>query len=88
MDVSLTPELEEFVLSRLRTGNYQSASDVVSEALRLMEDREKLRTAELREFREEVESRLATLDKGEGMDGEEVFARIRKKSEDLRNRHT
>jgi hypothetical protein len=50
----------------------ESASDGVREALRL--------------FRTEVDRRLASLDRGEGIDGDEVFARIRQKSKELRAR--
>ena len=35
MNVSLTPELEAYVQSRVKSGQYTSASEVVREALRL-----------------------------------------------------
>ena len=38
MNVSLTPELEEFVSAKVSSGRYNSASEVVREALRLLED--------------------------------------------------
>ncbi|MCC7339617.1 MAG: type II toxin-antitoxin system ParD family antitoxin, partial [Bryobacterales bacterium] len=38
MNVSLTPELEEFVAAKVQTGRYTSASEVVREALRLLEE--------------------------------------------------
>lgn len=66
-------------------GRYASASEVVREALRLLEDREQARAAQLEEFRSGVDRRLASLDRGEGLDGETVFAQIREKSE-LRRR--
>ncbi|WP_395455411.1 type II toxin-antitoxin system ParD family antitoxin [Azospirillum melinis] len=37
MNVSLTPELERFVVGRVATGRYGSASAVVRAALRLLE---------------------------------------------------
>ena len=37
MNVSLTPELEQLVHSKVKTGRYTSDSEVVREALRLME---------------------------------------------------
>ncbi len=40
MNVSLTPELEELVNEKVRTGLYQSASEVVREALRLLKQRD------------------------------------------------
>jgi antitoxin ParD1/3/4 len=40
MNVSLTPELEELVNEKVRTGLYQTASEVVREALRLLKQRD------------------------------------------------
>lgn len=80
MNVSLTPELENFVQSKVTAGRYASASEVVREALRLLEDQDKARSAQLTEFRAEADRRLASLDRGEGIDGESVFAEIRQKS--------
>ena len=40
MNVSLTPELEAFVQVMIGTGRYQSASEVMREALRLLMDAE------------------------------------------------
>ena len=37
MNVSLTPELENWVDEKVRTGRYASASEVIREALRLLE---------------------------------------------------
>jgi len=80
MNVSLTPDLENFVHTKVASGRYTSASEVVREALRLLEDHEKTRSAQLEEFRSEVDRRLSSLDRGEGVDGETVYAKIRKKS--------
>jgi antitoxin ParD1/3/4 len=38
MNVSLTPELEKFVGTKVESGRYNSASEVVREALRLLEE--------------------------------------------------
>jgi antitoxin ParD1/3/4 len=40
MNVSLTPELEELVNKKVRSGLYQTASEVVREALRLLRQRD------------------------------------------------
>ena len=42
MDVSLTPELEKIVAERIASGGYGSASDVIGEALRLLEEHDRL----------------------------------------------
>ena len=86
MNVSLTPELEHFVQSKVTTGRYSSASEVVREALRLLEDHDKARGAQLEEFRAETDRRLASLNRGEGLDGENVFAKIRERSNSRRQK--
>ena len=40
MNVSLTPELEELVNLKVRSGLYQTASEVVREALRLLKQKD------------------------------------------------
>ena len=44
MNVSLTLELEQMVNERLATGLYQSANEVIHEALRLLQERDQLRS--------------------------------------------
>jgi antitoxin ParD1/3/4 len=86
MNVSLTPELEQFVQTKVQSGRYNSASEVVREALRLLEDHEKARVAQLAELNKELGRRLASLDRGERVDPAEVRARLQKKSEERRTR--
>jgi antitoxin ParD1/3/4 len=64
MNVSLTPELESFVNAKVRSGRYNSASEVVREALRLLEDQEQLRATRLAEFHAELDRRLMEADQG------------------------
>ena len=42
MHISLTPELENIVKSKVQTGLYNNASEVIREALRFMETHEEL----------------------------------------------
>jgi antitoxin ParD1/3/4 len=86
MNISLTPELETFVEARVTSGRYNSPSEVVREALRLLEEHENTRALQLEEFRSQVDRRLASLDSGKGVDGEAVFAELRKKSEQHRRK--
>jgi antitoxin ParD1/3/4 len=68
MNVSLTPELEKFVSAKVGSGRYNSASEVVREALRLLEEHDSARAAQLAEFNEELGRRLASLDRGATVD--------------------
>ena len=81
MNVSLTPELEKLVNTKVESGRYNSASEVVREALRLLEERDLSRTAQLAEFNAEIGRRLAALDRGETADPAEARVRLRRKSE-------
>ncbi|MGB8261194.1 MAG: type II toxin-antitoxin system ParD family antitoxin, partial [Terracidiphilus sp.] len=47
MNVSLTPELDRFVAGKVASGRYTSASEVVREALRLLEEHDRARSAQL-----------------------------------------
>ena len=58
MNVNLTPHLEELVRAKVDSGLYTSASEVVREALRLMEEQDCLRQARLEELRREVRKGL------------------------------
>ena len=81
MNVSLTPELENFVSAKVETGRYNSASEVVREALRLLEEHDSARAAQLAEFNTELGRRLAALDRGETADPAEARGRLQRKSQ-------
>jgi antitoxin ParD1/3/4 len=63
MNVSLTPELEQYIADKVATGMYQTSSEVVREALRALREKE-LREAKLEELRREVEKGFADLEAG------------------------
>lgn len=88
MNVSPTPELAQFVQAKVESGRYNSASEVVREALRLLEDHEQARAAQLAEFNQELGRRLASLDHGEKVDPAKVRSRLQRKSQDRRKRRT
>jgi antitoxin ParD1/3/4 len=54
MNVNLTPQLEELVRAKVESGLYGSASEVVREALRLMDEQDRIRAAKLDQLRAEV----------------------------------
>ncbi len=58
MNVNLTPQLEELVRSKVASGMYTSASEVVREALRLMDEQDRLRAAKLEQLREDIRQGL------------------------------
>jgi len=76
LNVSLTPQLNKFVTATVASGRYLSASEVVREGLRLLEEREAIRQTGLEEVRQKIAAGLASLDRGEGIPGEQVFSEI------------
>ena len=73
-NVSLTKELDEFVASRVESGLYANASEVMRTALCVFERDE-------REYEEKLATLRAAIDKGlaSGIAEPGVFSRIRKK---------
>jgi antitoxin ParD1/3/4 len=76
MNVSLTPELEQFVQSRVASGRFQTASEVVREGLRLLEERELAREIALKELRSKIRRASEQDDRGEFLDGDVVFEQM------------
>ena len=74
MNVSLTPELEQLVHLKVQTGRYTSASEVVREALRLMEERDQVQALHKDEIRKKIAAGMASLRAGKGADGDAFLA--------------
>jgi antitoxin ParD1/3/4 len=84
MNVSLTTELERFVSAKVESGRYNSASEVVREALRLLEEHDHARSLQLTGFNQELGHRLETLDRGQQVSSADARARLKRKSEQRR----
>lgn len=82
--VSFTPEHDDFVSHCVESGRYQSASEVVRAGLRLLQHEDERRRAELERVRREIRVGAEQLERGETVEGEEVFRRWRAKHQDLR----
>lgn len=67
---------EAFIREQIEQGRYASASEVVRDGLRALEDRERFRTAKLEALRADIQ-RGAT--SGAGIDSEKVFAEVRQR---------
>jgi antitoxin ParD1/3/4 len=76
MNVHLTPELEQYVKGKVQTGRYNSSSEVVREALRLLEDQDRIRRMRVEEVRRKIEEGWNSLRRGEGVDGEKFMAQL------------
>jgi antitoxin ParD1/3/4 len=71
-NVNLTPELDSFILARVKSGRFENASEVVRSALRTLEREERVFEAKLAALR-------AAIDEGDasGVAEGDVFAQVR-----------
>lgn len=69
MNVDLTPELEQLIQNKVKSGRYNSAGEVMREALRLMEERDQIRA----EVRQKIAAGMESLRQGKGIDGDVFF---------------
>lgn len=76
MNVSLTPELETLIHNKVSAGRYTSASEVVREALRLMDERDQVQELYKASMRQKIAAGMASLRAGQGRDGEAFMARL------------
>ena len=76
MNVSLTPQMVKFVEAEVASGAYQTASEVIRDGLRMLQERKQDRQARLEEIRQQLAAGLAELDRGERFTLEEVVAEL------------
>ena len=62
MNVSLTPKLEEMIKQKVASGSYNSSSEVIREALRLLEEQDQLRLVKLEKLRQDIQEGLESGD--------------------------
>ena len=72
MNVHLTPHLEQLVHNKVQSGRYNSASEVVREALRQMEERDSIKA----EIRSKIGAGLASARAGRVEDGDAFFLKM------------
>ena len=79
MNVSLTPQLEDFVKQKVEAGLYNSVSEVMREALRLLVERDVVKEMKLEALCRDLQEGISSLDKGEGtpLDMDEIKAKAR-----------
>lgn len=85
--ISLPPELEARIQSRVSSGQFSSAAEVIGEAMRVLEAAESLEAARLASLRKDIEA--AVDDFRAGRDADLDFDAIRARAAAaLRDRHS
>ena len=64
MNISLTPEMDQWIAEKVKSGLYKSSSEVVREGLRALRQREEQRRAMAQDLRLELLVGLKQIDSG------------------------
>ncbi|MBC6452806.1 MAG: type II toxin-antitoxin system ParD family antitoxin [Hormoscilla sp. SP5CHS1] len=80
MTILLTPEIEQLIDEQVKSGRYQSASEVVLEGLRLLSMRDQIDKRRFAELKQEIAMGIEAADRGELVDSETVFRELREKN--------
>jgi antitoxin ParD1/3/4 len=84
MNISLNPELEQFIQSQVANGNYNSTEEVIIAGIKLLEERESIYKGRFEELRQEIMIGVKQLERGERLDGKEVIEKLRQKNQATR----
>ena len=79
MNVSLTPELEQMIATKVESGMYNTASEVVREGLRLIQERDETRESKLAWLKDAIRLGMEDVEAGRVRDGREVMQELREK---------
>ena len=72
-NINLTPELDRFVATKIKSGRYEDASEVVRAGLRKLEREEQEQAAKLAALRRAIDEGDAS-----GVAGGNIFGRVRR----------
>ena len=81
LSIVLTPELESLIEEKVSSGRFHSASDVVLEGLRLLNEQDEYRRLRIQGLKDAVRVGTDQLDRGDAKEfysGEELAAQIEK----------
>jgi antitoxin ParD1/3/4 len=76
MNVSLTPKLQQYVREKVQSGRYESASEVIRDSLRALQQRERGEQEFWRDARRKVAEARKDVATGRTVDGESAMAEI------------
>ena len=80
MTVTLTSEQEKFIAEQLKSGHYRSIDDVIAQSLGMLQAQEAFIQTHAAELREKIAVGIGQINRGEVVDGKEVFERLREKN--------
>jgi antitoxin ParD1/3/4 len=79
MNIILKPEQEQLIQAKVNSGKYTTVEQVVTEALQLLDERDKHYQKWVEDTRKKVAIGLEQLDRGEGIDVQTVINKLKTK---------
>jgi antitoxin ParD1/3/4 len=76
MSISLTPNQERFIQTKLQAGKYRSAEEVLEVALRLLDEYDRAETEWVEDVREKIDAAISASDNTSPIDGETFVNQI------------
>ena len=78
MDITLQPEIEQFVREKITSGQYNSVNEAVNAGLKILMERELIYQGRFDQLRQEIIVGIEASERGEVVDSETVFNSIAK----------
>ena len=85
MDITLQPELEQFIREKITSGQYQSVNEAINAGLKLLMERELIYQGRFDQLRQEIMVGIEASQRGVFIDSESVFNSIGQKLEQRRH---
>jgi antitoxin ParD1/3/4 len=79
MNIVLKPNQEAFIRAKVESGQYQTVDEAIEAALHLLEEQDKSEEQWIIETREQIDEGVASLERGEGIDGETFVSQLLEK---------
>ena len=79
MNISLTPDWEQFIQNQVESGKYTSASEVIQAALRIFVQQQDIYQGRIEELRREIMIGIEASRRGEVVDADTVFNQLQAK---------
>ncbi|QKQ74249.1 type II toxin-antitoxin system ParD family antitoxin [Nostoc sp. TCL240-02] len=79
MSISLTPDQERFIQTKLQAGKYRSAEEALEIALRLLDEYDRADAEWVEDVREKIDAAILASDKTPPIDGETFVNQILKR---------
>ena len=79
MNISLTPELEQYIQEKVNSGFYTSVSEVIRESLRLMHTYDDLQRNQINQLNQAIDVGMTQLKAGNKIPAKESYQRLKNK---------